>query len=129
MLGQADAIVLFVSDLERAKAFYKAKVGLKLKSEEQGFAEFELDNTTIALLDIPTAQAMINEEVVTTTRPSGESSLIAAYVDDLNKVYGALRQRGVEFLKPPSDQPWGQRTAYFKDPDGHLWEVSQWIEG
>jgi len=25
-------------------------------------------------------------------------------------------------------QAWGQRTAYFGDPDGHLWEIQEWIK-
>jgi uncharacterized glyoxalase superfamily protein PhnB len=36
-----------------------------------------------------------------------------------------LRGRGVEFLNGPQDRPWGQRTAAFADPDGHVWEIAQ----
>ncbi|MDA4131655.1 MAG: VOC family protein, partial [Thaumarchaeota archaeon] len=28
------------------------------------------------------------------------------------------------FVKPPTTQPWGQRIAYFEDPEGNLWEIS-----
>lgn len=129
MMKRIDAVVLFVEALDRAKAFYRDKVGLKLKTEDQGFAEFELDNTTIALLDIPTAQGLISKDAVALKHTSGVSFQIAAYVDDVNATYEKLRQRGVEFLKPPTDQSWGQRTANFQDPDGNLWEISQWLEG
>jgi len=128
MLKRIDAAVLFVEDLERSKAFYRGKIGLKLKSEDQGFAEFELENTTIGLLDISTAQDMITKEVVAASRPSGARFQLAAYVDDVNGMYEELKTRGGEFLKPPTDQSWGQRTANFQDPDGNLWEISQWIE-
>src|SRR6266851_4194340 len=114
MLKRIDAAVLFVEDLERSKAFYRGKIGLKLKSEDQGFAEFELENTTIGLLDISTAQDMITKEVVAASRPSGARFQLAAYVDDVNGMYEELKTRGGEFLKPPTDQSWGQRTANFQ---------------
>jgi lactoylglutathione lyase len=38
-----------------------------------------------------------------------------------------LSGRGVELINGPLDRPWGQRTACFADPDGHLWEVAQSI--
>jgi len=33
-----------------------------------------------------------------------------------------------DFFQNPTDQPWGVRTAYFKYPDGHLWEIAQPIQ-
>jgi lactoylglutathione lyase len=129
MLKRIDAVVLFVEDLERAKAFYRDKVGLKLKSEDQGFAEFSLDNTTVALLDIPTAQSMVIKDSIAATRPSGARFQVAVYVDNVNAIYEEFKKRGVKFIKAPTDQPWGQRTANFEDPDGNLWEISQWLPG
>ena len=38
--------------------------------------------------------------------------------------YQQLKARGVEFLRPPADQPWGLRTSYFADPDGNFWEIN-----
>jgi catechol 2,3-dioxygenase-like lactoylglutathione lyase family enzyme len=32
---------------------------------------------------------------------------------------------GVEAVTPPTDRPWGQRTAYVRDPDGHLVELAR----
>ena len=36
-----------------------------------------------------------------------------------------LRSSGVAVRNGPIDRPWGQRTAAFADPDGHIWEVAQ----
>jgi lactoylglutathione lyase len=35
----------------------------------------------------------------------------------------ALRARGVAIVKPPTDQPWGHRTLFFRDPDGNVLEI------
>lgn len=47
-------------------------------------------------------------------------------IDDVNKTYKELKREGVKFIKKPTTQPWGQRTAYFLDPDGHIWEIQKW---
>jgi uncharacterized glyoxalase superfamily protein PhnB len=36
-----------------------------------------------------------------------------------------LKDRGVELLNGPMDRPWGIRTACFKDPAGHIWEIAK----
>ena len=128
MIKRIDAVVLFVEDLERAKGFYRDKLGLKLKSEDQGFAEFELENTTIGLLDRKTAQDLVTKEAVSGKAATGGRFQVAAYVDDVHALYRTLKERGVRFLKEPTDQPWGQRTANFVDSEGNLWEISQWIQ-
>ena len=45
-------------------------------------------------------------------------------VDDVDAVCEELRRRGVELLNGPMDRPWGIRTAAFRDPAGHIWEVA-----
>src|SRR5947209_613911 len=51
--------------------------------------------------------------------------LLAAGVEDVDAAYQTLSAKGVRFLRPPTDQPWGLRTAYFADPEGNLWEINQ----
>ena len=41
------------------------------------------------------------------------------YVDDLEGTVEALRSRGAPVLQEPTDQPWGERTAYVTDPEGN----------
>jgi uncharacterized glyoxalase superfamily protein PhnB len=35
-----------------------------------------------------------------------------------------LKRRGAELVNGPMDRPWGIRTASFRDPAGHLWEIA-----
>ncbi|MDG6994724.1 MAG: VOC family protein [Nitrososphaerota archaeon] len=39
-----------------------------------------------------------------------------------------LKSKGVHFIKPPTTHPWGQRIAYFEDPEGNLWEISTFLK-
>jgi catechol 2,3-dioxygenase-like lactoylglutathione lyase family enzyme len=45
-------------------------------------------------------------------------------VADCRATYQALRDRGAHFLTPPVESSWEIR-AFFRDPDGHLFEISQ----
>jgi catechol 2,3-dioxygenase-like lactoylglutathione lyase family enzyme len=60
-----------------------------------------------------------------TARPdlNAVSHAITIRVGDCNAAYAALRQRGAVFLTPPVDHGWEVR-AFFRDPDGHLFEIS-----
>ena len=46
-------------------------------------------------------------------------------MEDVDAAYEALKARGVSLLRPPTDRPWGLRTAHFADPEGNLWEIHQ----
>jgi len=128
MFKKLSAVGLFVKNLDRSIEFYRDKVGLKLKTHEQGFAAFELGEIELAILDLPTAAGMIKDEVIKPKVPAGEPVRHSICVDvgNIDETYQALTKKGVVFVKPPFDQPWGQRTAYFKDPDNNIWEIYEW---
>ena len=46
-------------------------------------------------------------------------------VDDVDATCAELAERGVELLNGPIDRPWGVRTASFRDPGGHIWEIAK----
>lgn len=44
--------------------------------------------------------------------------------DDITKTYEELSARGVEFIQPPVEEPWGW-SATFKDNEGHLFHLGR----
>jgi catechol 2,3-dioxygenase-like lactoylglutathione lyase family enzyme len=118
-------VVLFVADLDRAKAFYRDTFGMKMEFEDQASAGFEFENTLLILLTIAGAQDLLSQSAVAVQRPTGSSSQLVAFVEDVDAIYAELVDRGVEFVRKPIDREWGLRTAHFKDPDGNIWEVAQ----
>ena len=52
------------------------------------------------------------------------SSQIIFRVDDCRAAHALLESRGAEFLAPPLDRD-GEIRAFFRDPDGHLFEISE----
>ncbi len=52
------------------------------------------------------------------------SSQLVFRVDDCRGTYELLRRRGAKFLTEPVDRG-GEIRAFFRDPDGHLFEISE----
>jgi uncharacterized glyoxalase superfamily protein PhnB len=75
----------------------------------------------IVLLDEREAPELIEPAPVGT----GSRAQYTIWFDDCDATVAELRGRGVEFLNGPQDRAWGQRTAAFSDPDGHVWEIAQ----
>ena len=46
-------------------------------------------------------------------------------VNDANLAFEELIGRGAQPVVWPTERPWGQRTAYLRDPDGHLIELAE----
>lgn len=56
---------------------------------------------------------------------AGCRSQFTIEVDDVDAMCTELAARGVALLNGPMDRPWGIRTASFRDPGGHIWEIAR----
>jgi len=125
MLHRVVAMVLFVRDLAKCMTFYRDTLGLQVKESDPDSVGFSLGDQYFLLLEVSAAAHMISEEALELKIEGGPRMLLAAGVEDVDAAYEALSTKGVTFLRPPTDQPWGLRTAYFADPEGNLWEINQ----
>jgi catechol 2,3-dioxygenase-like lactoylglutathione lyase family enzyme len=126
MFRKISFVALFVKDLNVSLAFYRDKVGLPVKSTETGYVEFDTEGTKLALLDITAGRNLIGDQIQPQTARS--LSLSLGEVENVDKTYEDLSKKGVNFIKSPKTQEWGQRTAYFTDPDGNIWEVYSMVK-
>lgn len=108
---------VFVSDLDRAVSFYRAKLGLTLEhsSPEHGYASFRAGSVRLGLAVAGPGQ----EELV------GRHTGIGLSVSDLEAEHSRLMERGVTFAMPPTKQPWGGFMALAADPDGNVFYIDQ----
>ena len=117
------AITLFVEDVEAAKRFYRQAFGLPVHFEDKDSAVFKFGETLVNLLKISEAGELIGPAVVASA-DAGARMQFTIQVDDVDAVCAELSKRGVELLNGPMDRPWGPRTACFRDPGGHIWEIA-----
>jgi catechol 2,3-dioxygenase-like lactoylglutathione lyase family enzyme len=118
------AITLFVEDLKAAKKYYQTVFGLPVVFEDDNSAVFKFGDTLINLL-ITTAADELIEPAKVASREAGSRFVFTIHVDDVDALCSELTARGVKLLNGPMDRPWGVRTASFKDPGGHIWEIAR----
>ncbi|MBO0887862.1 VOC family protein [Candidatus Bathyarchaeota archaeon] len=127
MIDHFNAYVLVVHDLEKCLSFYRDILGLQLKTKEDDFVYLVFTNQAVpgvALLSIDSAAKNISETQIRPREKSVHRTYFAVFLEDVDKEYESLKSKGVHFIKPPTTYPWGQRIAYFEDPEGNLWEIS-----
>ena len=121
--GGIAAITLFVEDLAAAKRFYSDVFQLPVFFEDPNSAVFKFGDTLVNLLEAGEAPALVAPATVAAP-DAGVRFQFTLGVDDVDAMVDELKSRGVELLNGPIDRPWGIRTASFRAPGGHIWEVA-----
>lgn len=118
--------ILVVSDLDRARWFYLDVLGASLY-REYGGTSLVFDFNGAWLLVVTGGEPTRDKPDVALTPPDDPARVshsMTIRVPDCQDAYETLLARGAEFLTPPAN--WGQEIrAFFRDPDGHLFEISQ----
>ena len=118
--------ILVVSDVERSKTFYRDVLGAGVY-REYGGNSVVLNFQGTWLLVVTGGEPTRDKPDVTFEPPADHSRVSHAMtlrVPDCQDAYDLLRARGAQFLTPPTD--WGAEIrCFFRDPDGHLLEISE----
>jgi catechol 2,3-dioxygenase-like lactoylglutathione lyase family enzyme len=123
-LNQPDYIVLIVDDLDRALQFYTGILGLRLGHRAGEYAQLDTGTTRLAFY---TRNAMSKTLGLALQAPPHHAPgfEIGFKVSDVDAAFEELVSKGASPAMEPTTRPWGQRTAYVRDPDGHLVELAQ----
>lgn len=123
MIRKIDAIVLFVENLEKCLTFYRDMLGFKVTFSDDVSHALKLEDQHLVLLQVSAAAQQVSEEALALGKGVSHRVMLCAGVEDVRKTYETLTAKGLTFIKPPIDQPWGRCTAYFADPEGNIWEL------
>lgn len=123
-------LTLGVADLEQSLIFYRDGLGLPTNGiigqefEHGAVVFFELSGGLILALwaqdDISHDTGLPKQPVSSTAVTIGHNVLRREEVDE---VMETARRAGAEIIKTPQDTFYGSYAGYFRDPDGHLWEI------
>lgn len=107
-------------------SFYKNTLGMEIiQLVENRYCEFKHDGTRFAITTNDVMHGLTkHKSYQETTR--GQRLELAFLVDtpaDVDTSYSELITKGATAVTPPADMPWGQRAAFFADPDGNIHEV------
>lgn len=123
-----DYIVLIVADLDRAVQFYAEVMGLPLGHRSGAYAQFSTGVTRLALYGRD-AMALTLGRPLKPPADDAPGFELGFKVADVDAAFAEMIERGATAATPPTDRPWGQRTAYVRDPDGNLIEFAQDCSG
>jgi predicted enzyme related to lactoylglutathione lyase len=127
---------LWVHDQDEALKFYTEQVGLEVRSDvtvpELGnfrwltVAPPGQTEVAIVLMAIPGPPVLDNDtaEQIAALMAKGFAGTIFLTTGDCRASYEELRGRGVEFVQPPEERPYGVDCA-FRDPSGNNIRVTQ----
>jgi uncharacterized protein len=136
MEARIDIITLAVADLERAHNFYRDGLGLQSRGiigtewpgdevEPAGaIALFELPGGPMLSL-YPRTELAKDANVPLGPQKTGEFSIGQAVASkaEVDAVLAQAQAAGATLTDRPHDRAWGIYSGYFRDPDGHLWEI------
>ncbi len=137
MKARITLITLGVDDLENAVRFYRDGLGLKT----EGIVGTEFEYGAVAFFDLEAGLKLALWPRMSLARdagipPGGRSSTEfsighnVASKAEVDTVMEQAKLAGAVIVKPAHETFWGGYAGYFKDPDGHLWEVAwnpQWV--
>ncbi len=118
--------ILVVRDIDRSRDFWRDVVGADLH-REYGGTSCVLRLAGAWILLVTGGGPTPDKPDVTFAVADDRSRVDHAFtmrVADCRTAYEELRGRGATFLTPPVESEWEVR-AFFRDPDGHLLEISE----
>jgi predicted enzyme related to lactoylglutathione lyase len=116
-LGTVDHVWFWVSDMDRAVAFYRDALGLPVRMRhEDAWTEFEAGGVRIGLHGAGEG-------------PAAHGGTAVFLVDDLDLAKASLQERGVVFEDHLGEVPGYARYASFADPDGNSMQLIEYLEG
>jgi catechol 2,3-dioxygenase-like lactoylglutathione lyase family enzyme len=119
-IRRIDYSVIFVRDMAAMRRFYERILGFPLHRElSPNWIEYRVGENTLTL-----ARPRLTAADAPT--PAGSASLQLAFkvsVSEVDQCADELVRKGVTLLSPPTDQAFGHRTVFFRDPDGNLLEM------
>jgi catechol 2,3-dioxygenase-like lactoylglutathione lyase family enzyme len=124
MKPRISMVTLGVKDLEAAIRFYRDGLGFPKMESSPDVAFFPLNGSWLGLYN----RDSLAEDATISPDGSGFPGFTLSHnVDSEAEVDQTMDQAasaGATVVKQPQKVFWGGYSAYFKDPDGYLWEVA-----
>jgi catechol 2,3-dioxygenase-like lactoylglutathione lyase family enzyme len=110
---------IITENIKQLSLFYRDVLQIEPQVYGENYAEFPTDCGTLSLFDAATHERLAPGSI----RSAANMSVILEFqVDDVDREYERLQQMEIEWVRLPTTESWGNRTIYFRDPEGNLVE-------
>lgn len=125
MKSRIDLITILTDNVEKMKSFYQDVLGFSIKNDSGSYVEFDSPGVRFAICE----RSLMRDA---TGNPSfgeerrGQTFELAFPLDmpeQVDEAFAKIVAQGAVPVKEPEMMPWGQRTAFFADPDGNVHEL------
>jgi lactoylglutathione lyase len=125
MNGKIALITILTDYVPGMVKFYQDALGFKVKVDMGEYVELENDTVRFAICDREIMLKATNHESyrIGTTGQAFELAFPCDTPDEVDQAYANIVARGAKPIQPPASMPWGQRTAFFADPEGYIHEL------
>lgn len=108
---------LITGNVDQLVQFYESILSKKAQWSGKDYAEFHTGIGVLAIFSVAAQEKYIPGAA---KAARNQSAILEFSVTDLDKEYARLQGLVKTWVKPPTTQPWGTRSIYFRDPDGNL---------
>lgn len=111
---------IVTENVARLLTFYRDVLQIEPQTYGEDYVEFPTECGTLSLFSAEAHERLAPGSI----RPAANKSVILEFqVDDVDSEYKRLQQMEIEWVRLPTTEPWGNRTIYFRDPEGNLVEL------
>ncbi|MBT4589723.1 MAG: VOC family protein [Rhodospirillaceae bacterium] len=124
MKPRISMITLGVTDLRKSIEFYQSGLGFPKIDSPPEVAFFNLNGSWLGLYN---RVNLANDAMVSSEGSDFNNFALAHNVateEEVDQVIGQALKAGATLAKKAQKASWGGYSGYFKDPDGHLWEIA-----
>jgi catechol 2,3-dioxygenase-like lactoylglutathione lyase family enzyme len=111
-----NSVCLVTPDVLKLRAFYETVLQAKAEGDAV-FSSFSINGLGLSLY---TPEGMEQMAPGSTANAGTGSAVLEFEVEDVDVEYQHLCDLNVPIVKPPTTQPWGLRSVWFRDPDGRV---------
>ena len=106
---------IITEDVGRLRSFYQEVLQIE-PTGKGAYVEFRTEAGTLSLFSLEGLEKLAPGLM---QGASNNTVILEFQVEDVDKEYERLKQMSIKWMKPPTTQPWGNRSIYFRDPDGN----------
>jgi len=108
---------ILTEEVEALTSFYRDVLAIEPRIFSPDYVEFPTGGATLSIYRL---SAHLRLAPGSGEARSNRSLELEFLVENVDEEYSRLRAMPIEWVKPPTTQPWGNRSFYFRDPDGNL---------